>query len=70
MCSDLLHHEVQLERFGGDVQSVNISALEGSGLPSLVDAILVQAELMNLRGDPRGPVEGVVIEAHKDIGLG
>jgi translation initiation factor IF-2 len=66
----LLHHGVQLERFGGDVQCVEISALKGTNIPALIEAILIQADLMSLRGNPCCHVEGVVIEAHKDKGLG
>ena len=43
---------------------------QGSGVPHLEEALLAEAELSSVRGDPGGPVEGVVIEAHVDRGLG
>lgn len=67
---ELLKHNVHLEEFGGDVQAVEISALKGEGLLALEEAILAQAELCDIRGDPRGPVEGTVIESKVDKGLG
>ncbi|XP_063221675.1 translation initiation factor IF-2, mitochondrial [Bacillus rossius redtenbacheri] len=62
----LVQHGIQVEDAGGDVQVVPISALHGTNLDLLMEAIVLQAELMNLRGDPRGPVEGVVIESKTD----
>lgn len=62
----LLQHEVQLEEFSGDVQAVEISALTGAGLEGLEEAILAQAELKNIRSDPTGPVEGVILEAKNE----
>jgi translation initiation factor IF-2 len=59
----LLQYEVQLEEFGGETQSVEISALTGNGLDQLIEAILLQAELKELTADPSGPVDGVIIEA-------
>ena len=67
---ELLKHNVYLEEFGGDVQSVEISALKGEGLESLEEAIHAQAELCDLRGDSQGQVEGTVIESKLDKGLG
>ncbi|CAG0881146.1 unnamed protein product [Cyprideis torosa] len=54
---------LELERFGGDVQCIHISALQEKNLDSLVQAVLVQAELLQLRGVREAPVEGVVIES-------
>ena len=61
---------VQLEDFGGDIQSVPISALHGTNVSDLIEAILIQAELLQLTGDPTGLVEGIVIEANVREGLG
>ncbi|CAG5124153.1 unnamed protein product [Candidula unifasciata] len=62
----LLEHQIQLEEFGGDVQAVPISALKGVNLAELQEAIVTQAELMNLKGDPVGLVEGRVVDARLD----
>ena len=43
---------------------------QGSGVPQLEEALLAESELSAVRGDPSGPVEAVVIEAHGDRGLG
>ena len=67
---DLLKHDVFLEEFGGEVQSVEISALKGDGLEALEEAIHAQAELCDIRGDPKGQVQGTVIESKLDKGLG
>ena len=61
---------IYLEVLGGDIQSVNISALKNINLDELMDAINVQAEIMNLKGDPKGKVEGVIIESSNDPGRG
>ncbi|XP_012275999.1 translation initiation factor IF-2, mitochondrial [Orussus abietinus] len=61
---------IQVEDQGGDVQSVNISALKGVNLNALVECIAAQAEVMNLTGDPTGLVEAVVVEASCETGRG
>lgn len=61
---------VLVEELGGEVMSVNISALEGSGMEELEETIMLQAELMELRADPDCAAEGVVVEARLDRGLG
>nr|CAD7456769.1 unnamed protein product [Timema tahoe] len=62
----LVQNGIQVEDVGGDVQVVPISALKGINLDLLTEAIVLQAELMELKGDPRGLVEGVVIESRTD----
>jgi translation initiation factor IF-2 len=62
----LLQHGVILEEFGGDVQCVEISASTGKNLDELTDAILLQAEMLDLRADPAGQAESVVIESKID----
>jgi translation initiation factor IF-2 len=62
----LVPHGIQVEDRGGDVQAIPISALNGTNLDTLSEAIVLQAELMNLKGDPRGRVEGVVVESRTD----
>ncbi|XP_075223031.1 mitochondrial translation initiation factor 2 isoform X2 [Lycorma delicatula] len=66
----LLERGIQLEDSGGDVQFVPISALKGTNVDALVDAILVQAEIMELKADPCGICEGVVIESKHDVHRG
>lgn len=66
----LAEQNIIVEALGGDVQSVNISALKGTNLDQLMEAVATQAEIMGLKGDPGGLVEGVVIEASHDIGRG
>ncbi|MCL1785604.1 MAG: translation initiation factor IF-2 [Alphaproteobacteria bacterium] len=68
--TDLLRHEVQVEQMGGDVQSVEISATKKINLDKLEDAILVQAELMDLKADPDMPAVATVVEAKMEKGLG
>ncbi|MDR0967813.1 MAG: translation initiation factor IF-2 [Rickettsiales bacterium] len=68
--TDLLQQEVQTEEMGGDVQSVEISATKKIGLDKLEDAILLQAEMMELVADPDMPANGVVVEAKMEKGLG
>jgi len=67
---ELMMHGVVVEELGGDVQSVNISALTGMNVDKLEEAVALMAEMMELRAPPEGPAEGVVIESRKDKGLG
>ena len=68
--SQLMEHGVSVEPFGGDVQTVNISALRGQGIDKLEEAILLLAEMMDLRAPSDGPAEGFIIESRKDKALG
>ncbi|MBB4631536.1 translation initiation factor IF-2 [Sphingosinicella soli] len=67
---ELLQHEVVVEDMGGDVQDVEVSALKKTNLDKLLDAILLQAELLELKANPDRPGEGAVIEAKLDKGRG
>lgn len=67
---DLLQHEVIVEAMSGDVQDVEISALKGTGLDELKEAILLQSELLELEANAARPAEGVVVEAKLDKGRG
>jgi translation initiation factor IF-2 len=62
----LVPHSIQVEDRGGEVQAIPISALAGTNLDILSEAVVLQAELMDLKGDPRGMVEGVVVESRTD----
>ncbi|MEH6719287.1 MAG: translation initiation factor IF-2 [Aurantimonas endophytica] len=66
----LLQHEVFVESMGGEVLDVEVSALKGTNLDKLLDAILLQSEILELKADPTRTAEGVVIEAQLDKGRG
>lgn len=67
---ELLRHEVICEDFGGETQSVAVSGLTGLNMDKLLEALLLQGELLELRADPNGLVEGAIIESRMNIGLG
>jgi len=66
----LLEHEVVVEEMSGDVQDVEVSAKTGQGLDELIEKILLQAELLELKARPDRDAEGTVIEARLDKGRG
>jgi translation initiation factor IF-2 len=68
--NDLLQHEIITEDFGGDVLCVDVSAHTGLGLDKLEEAIMLQAELLELKANPDRNAEGVVIEAKVERGRG
>ena len=68
--NELLQYEVIAESLGGDTQIIEVSAKNRTNLDGLIDAILVQAEMMDLKADPERSSEGVVIEAKLDKGRG
>ncbi|MFP4043771.1 MAG: translation initiation factor IF-2 [Rhodosalinus sp.] len=66
----LLQHEIIVEKLSGDVQDVEVSAISGQGLPELLEAIALQAEILELKANPDRAAEGAVIEAQLDVGRG
>ncbi|MGB6921399.1 MAG: translation initiation factor IF-2, partial [Methylovirgula sp.] len=68
--SELLQYEVQVESLGGDTLEVEVSATQKINLDKLLDAIALQAEVLDLKTDPGRPAEGTVIEARLDRGRG
>jgi translation initiation factor IF-2 len=68
--TELLQYEIQVEDLGGETQAVEVSATKGIGLDKLEEAILLQAELLDLKANPDRPAEGAVIEAKLDKGRG
>lgn len=68
--NDLLRHEIVVESMGGDTQEVLVSAKERTNLDGLLEAILLQAEVLELKANPERPAEGMVIEAKLDKGRG
>jgi translation initiation factor IF-2 len=68
--TELLQHEVFVESMGGDVLDVEVSAKTGDGLAKLLETILLQAEVLELRVARDGRAEGLVIEAKLDRGRG
>jgi len=68
--NDLLQHEIVTEDFGGDILCVDVSAHTGSGLDKLEEAILLQAELLELKANPDRDAEGTVVEAKVERGRG
>jgi translation initiation factor IF-2 len=68
--TDLLQHEVIVEAMSGEVQDVEVSAITGQGLPELLEAIALQAEILELKANPDRAASGAVIEAQLDVGRG
>ena len=68
--NELLQHEIVVESLGGDTQAIEVSALKKQGLDNLVEAILLQAQVMELKANPDRTAEGVVIESKLDRGRG
>ncbi len=68
--TELLQHEIQVEDMGGEVQVVEVSATKGTNLEKLEEAILLQAEILDLKANPDRPAEGAVVEAKLDKGRG
>ncbi|WP_334160624.1 translation initiation factor IF-2 [Phenylobacterium sp.] len=68
--NELLQHEIVVESLGGETQAVEVSATQKMGLDDLIENILVQAEILDLKANPDRTADGVVIEAKLDRGRG
>lgn len=68
--TDLLQHDIQVEAMGGEVQSIEVSALKKTGLDDLTEAITLQAELLELTANPKRAADGIVVESQLDKGRG
>jgi translation initiation factor IF-2 len=68
--TDLLQHELVVESIGGDILDVEVSALKGTNLDKLLETILLQAEVLDLKANPDREAGGLVIEAQLDKGRG
>ena len=68
--TDLLQHEIVVESMGGETLEVQVSALKHTNLDKLLEALILQAEILNLQANPNRPAEGIVVEAQLDRGRG
>ncbi len=68
--TDLLQHEVIVEKMSGEVQDVEVSAITGQGLDTLLESIALQSEILELKANPNRAAAGAVIEAQLDVGRG
>jgi len=68
--TELTAYDILTEEFGGDVQCAQISAREKTNLDDLLDKVMIQAEMSNLRANPDRAAEGIVVEAFLEQGLG
>ncbi len=68
--TDLLSHEIVVESMSGDVLDVEVSATQGTNLDKLVEAIVLQSEILELKANPNRPADGMVVEAQLDRGRG
>jgi translation initiation factor IF-2 len=67
---DLLQYDVVVEDFGGQVMSTEVSAKKGTGIDDLMEKVLLQAEVLDLKANPDRPARGTVVEAQIDVGKG
>ena len=68
--TELLQHEVIVEKMSGDVLDVEVSAETGAGIDTLLEYISLQSDLLELKANPNRAAEGAVIEAKLDVGRG
>ena len=70
MKNALMTEGIQVEDFGGDIPSINVSGLTGEGLPELLETLSVVSEMQDLRAEQSGSVYGHVLESNVQKGLG
>lgn len=68
--TELLQHEIVVESMGGETLDVEVSAMKGTNLDKLLETILLQAEVLDLRANPDREASGIVVEAQLDKGRG
>ena len=68
--TELLSHEIVVESMGGDTQAIEVSATKKLNLDKLEEAILLQAEVLDLKANPNRPASGAIVEAKLDKGRG
>ena len=68
--SQLAEHGILVSEYGGDVETVEISALKGKGVDTLLETVILMADIFELAADPAAPLEAVVIESSKDARRG
>ena len=68
--TQMQERSIASEDWGGEVVTVPISALKGEGVEELLDMILLQSELMELKANPDAATEGVIVEARQEVGRG
>eukprot|EP00210_Caulerpa_lentillifera_P008950 g8541.t1 len=68
--TELLSHELVVEKLGGEILDVEVSAIKETNIDKLLESIVLQAELMDLRASAKGMAEGTIVEARLDKGRG
>ncbi|MEM9589894.1 MAG: translation initiation factor IF-2 [Pseudomonadota bacterium] len=68
--TELLSHEIVVESMGGDTLEIEVSALKGTNLDALLEAVVLQAEVLELKANPHRAAEGVIVEAKLERGRG
>ncbi len=68
--TDLMSHDIFLEGYGGDIPYVAVSAKTGAGIDTLLETLLLLAEMHEFTGDPMLPAEGYIVESHLDAKRG
>ncbi len=68
--SQLAEHDIVVSEYGGDVETVEISALKGTGVDKLLETIILMADILDLSTDDQAPLEAVVVESSKDARRG